>query len=248
MNNKRPFIIIPTRLDLDKPDFYLKRYYSDAVYAARGTPVLVPLIPDPGYIEELVSRSHGVVLPGSNSDIDPTRYGQGPHPKLGSVVKAREEVDQLMLAAAERRGLPVLAICFGLQSLNVYRRGTLIQDIPSQIETNIQHEQWRNEIPYGQPSHNIKILDGSLLAELARGAAARVNSHHHQAIDRLGQGLEPIAWASDGIVEAVVNTASEQFILGVQWHPEAMVDVDDLAKRLFESFIAQARGRVDESD
>jgi putative glutamine amidotransferase len=218
------------------PNFYLKRYYTDALYESGAAPILVPLIPDDDYITDLVEHCHGVVLSGSDSDVDPNLYGQGPHPKLCHVIWERDDVDRFLLEAAERRGLPVLAICYGMQRLNVFRGGSLIQDIESQIEKAIKHEQG---LPYDRLSHKITIREGTILAELKRGTTAWVNSHHHQAVDRMGDGLEPIAWAEDGIIEAVINTASSQFMLGVQWHPEACYGTDEFSQVIFHRFVGE---------
>lgn len=232
----RPLIGITTRLDEKEDNFYLRRYYSEAIYQLGGTPVYLPLIPESDYVESLVMRLDGLLLSGSNSDVDPLRYEQGPHVKLGSVTYERDETDILLLAAAETRKLPVLAICYGLQVLNVFRGGTLFQDLESQVEDVLQHQQAGN---YKRPSHNVKIKNESLLAILASGTSARVNSHHHQGIDELGQDLEPIAWSADGLVEAVINTRPDQFILGVQWHPEAGWETDALSQAIFKHFISR---------
>src|SRR5436189_3840032 len=130
---QRPRIGITMRLELETDRFYLGRHYSEAVEAAGGLPVLLPLIPRPEYIASVMSEIDGLLLPGSDSDVDPARYGQEPHPHLGPVVTEKDETDLLTLGEAERRGTPIFAICFGIQSLNVFRGGTLIQDIPSQI-------------------------------------------------------------------------------------------------------------------
>jgi putative glutamine amidotransferase len=149
----------------------------------------------------------------------------------------------MLLAAAEARRLPVLAICFGIQSLNVYRGGTLIQDIASEVKEPLKHMQgdlfWRR-------SHSINITEDSLIARLAGSTHTTVNSHHHQAIDIVGRDLEPIAWATDGIVEAVINTRPEQFVLGVQWHPEVGWQNDNLSQSIFRHFIAAAHKRAEE--
>lgn len=233
----RPLIGISTRLDYEKNIFYLNRDYGEAVYHAGGAPVYIPLVPEADFVESLISDLDGVLLSGSKSDVDPVRYDQAPHIKLGSVVYERDETDNLLLRACEARKIPVLAICYGLQALNVYRGGTLLQDLESLVETPIQHQQ---QGPYDRASHNIELRDESLLAILAGGIGARVNSHHHQGIDRLGRDLEIIAQAADGVIEAVINTRPDHFILGVQWHPEAGWRNDQFSQAIFKHFIARS--------
>ena len=129
------------RLELETDRFYLSRHYSEAVEAAGGVPVHISLIPRPDYILAAMADLDGVLLPGSDSDIDPARYGAEPHPNLGSVHPIKDETDLLVLEEIEKRGLPLFAICFGLQALNVARGGTLIQDISSQFVGAIKHQQ-----------------------------------------------------------------------------------------------------------
>src|SRR3954447_5459774 len=131
--NQRPRIGITMRLELATDRFYLGRHYSEAVEAAGGLPVHLPLIPKPEFMRAIMAQMDGLLLPGSDSDVDPGRYGHEPHQQLGFVVPEKDETDMLALAEAEARRLPVFAICFGIQSLNVFRGGTLIQDIPSQL-------------------------------------------------------------------------------------------------------------------
>ena len=234
-------ICVPTRINPEVPNFYLRRYYTDALYAAGATPFLLPLIPTEVYIREIVTQVDGILLSGSDSDVDPRYYGQEPHPNLGHVVAERDEVDQMLLAAAEERRLPVLAICYGVQALNVYRGGTLYQDIPSQVPGAIKHEQGD---PYEPPTHTILLEEESLLADLAGRSDPRVNSHHHQAIDRVGRGLRPIAWAKDDFIEAVINEAPDHWMLGVQWHPEASTTIDDFSRAIFDQFVREVQARV----
>lgn len=236
----RPLIGITMRLDETVDLFLLRRYYGEAIYNAGGTPVYIPLLPTNEYIESLASRLDGIVLSGSNSDVDPLRYEQGPHIKLGPVSYERDETDTLLLRFCETRKIPVLAICYGMQLLNVYRGGTLFQDLESQVEEVLKHQQAGN---YWRPSHSVKLKDESILAILANNTTVRVNSHHHQGIDTLGQDLEPIAWSADGLVEAVINTRPEHFILGIQWHPEAGWAQDSLSQALFKHFISRASRR-----
>ncbi len=236
--NQRPRIGITMRLELGTDRFYLGRHYSEAVEGAGGLPVHLPLIPKAEYIESVMSGLDGLLLPGSDSDVDPARYGHQPHPQLGHVVPEKDETDLMTLREAERLGMPVFAICFGIQSLNVFRGGTLIQDIPSQMPNAIKHEQGA---PRDRHSHRVRILEGSMLGQLAEGDNAPVNSHHHQAIEVVGRELVATAWAPDGLVEAVEDPRSDRFVLGVQWHPELGWERDALSQALFNRFVTEAR-------
>ena len=143
-----------------------------------------------------------------------------------------------MLWTKEKRGMPLFAICFGMQVLNVSRGGTLIQDIESQVANSIKHEQG---LPRDRPSHRLKIASAGLVSELALNETVLVNSHHHQAIDEVGRDLVATAWASDGLVEAVEDSRRDRFALGVQWHPELGWRSDDLSQALFNRFIVATR-------
>ena len=226
------------RLELETDRFYLSRHYSEAVEAAGGVPVHISLIPRSDYILAAMDQLDGVLLPGSDSDIDPARYGAEPHPNLGSVHPIKDETDLLVLEEIEKRGLPLFAICFGLQALNVARGGTLIQDISSQFIGAIKHQQGT---PRDRPSHAVELRSQGLLSKLAGKERALVNSHHHQAIERVGRDLTATAWTSDGLIEAVEDSRPERFTLGVQWHPELGWKDDPLSQSLFESFIAACR-------
>jgi putative glutamine amidotransferase len=233
----RPRIGITMRIELATDRFYLSRHYSEAVEAAGGLPVHIPLIPDAEFLRQTVAGLDGVLLPGSDSDVDPMRYGHDPHPKLGAVHPIKDETDLLVLSAVEERALPLFAICFGMQVLNVSRGGTLIQDIGSQWPNAIKHEQG---LPRDRHSHNVRLLQDSLLGQLAAGDRAPVNSHHHQAIETLGRELVATSWAGDGLIEAVEDPRSDRFVLGVQWHPELGWERDEFARALFNRFIEEA--------
>jgi len=233
----RPRIGITMRLELETDRFYLSRHYSEAVEAAGGLPVHIPLIPDAGFLRETVAGLDGVLLPGSDSDVDPLRYGRDPHPKLGAVHPIKDETDVLVLNEIEERALPLFAICFGMQVLNVSRGGTLIQDIGSQWPNPIKHEQG---VPRDRHSHSVRLLQESLLYQLAGSERAPVNSHHHQALDTLGRELVAAAWAPDGLVEAIEDPRSDRFVLGVQWHPELGWERDEFARALFDRFVQEA--------
>src|SRR5690349_12734280 len=231
---RRPRIGIPMRIDYPTERFYLARHYSEAVEAAGGAPVHVSLIPRAEYIDAVVDGLDGILLPGSDSDVDPLRYGQQPHPALGSVHKIKDETDLLIIDAGERRQLPLFAICFGMQVLNVSRGGTLIQDIRSQVPHAIKHEQGA---PRERPSHRVRLLENTKLSNIAGAVDALVNSHHHQAIDSLGANLIATAWTTDGVIEAVEDPRPDRFVLAVQWHPELGWETDALSQGLFGRFV-----------
>lgn len=239
---RRPRIGITMRLELETGRFYLGRDYSEAVEAAGGVPVHISLIPKSEYISEVLADMDGILLPGCNSDVDPHYYGEEPHHALGTVVPVKDETERLVLAEAERLNMPILAICYGMQALNVWRGGTLIQDIASQVKGSHKHEQG---VPAHRNSHSLKIGAGSVLkgfpaVKVAKGGV-RVNSSHHQAIKKVGKGLKATAWALDGIVECIEDRRQGKFIVGVQWHPELTRGHDGVSQELFEMFVNECR-------
>lgn len=238
MQKNSPRIGITMRIELETDRFYLSRHYSEAVAAAGGDPVHISLIPEPDYIASIMSELDGILLPGSDSDVDPLRYGREPHPALSSVHPIKDETDLLVLEEIERRGVPLLAICFGMQVLNVSRGGTLIQDIPSEMPQAIKHQQGT---PRDRPSHAVRLLPESILATLRNAEQALVNSHHHQAIETIGRDLLATAWAADGLVEALEDARYDRFALAVQWHPELGWKQDSFSQALFERFVSAAR-------
>lgn len=235
--NRRPRIGIPMRIELPTDRFYLSRYYSEAVEAAGGAPVHISLIPKPDYVNSVADGLDGILLPGSDSDVDPLRYGQQPHPKLGAVHPIKDETDLLLIDAAERKRIPVFAICFGMQVLNVSRGGTLIQDIKSHVPEAIKHEQGA---PRDRASHRINVAEKTRLSKLAEAEMLAVNSHHHQAIETLGANLIATAWSADSIIEALEDPRPDRFVVAVQWHPELGWERDPVSRRLFEAFVAEA--------
>lgn len=167
-------------------------------------------------IEPLLDRVDGLLFSGG-PDLDPATYGQLPHPELGpDVDRVSDEYELALLRAATARDLPVLAICRGMQALNVSRGGTLHQHLPDLTE--LEHRQTMDSF---EAAHDVAVAEGSLLHRLSGRRRLEVNTLHHQAIDRLGDGLEVIARAPDGTVEAVYDPAL-RFCLGVQWHAELL--------------------------
>lgn len=230
----KPKIGLTMRLESDTRRFYLGRDYSEALEALGAVPLHVPLIPNRDYIAGALENLDGILLPGSDTDVDPAAYGEEPHPKLGRVVPEKDETDFLVLAEAEKLKMPVLGICFGMQILNVFRRGTIIQDIKAQVPDCLKHEQG---VPLDRASHTIQIEKESFLAQLAASRNVRVNSHHHQSIGNVGENLRATARTKDGVIECVEETRSGRFNFGIQWHPEHSWRTDELSKNIFETFI-----------
>lgn len=238
----RPKIGLTMRLELETRRFYLGRDYSEAVEAAGGIPVHIPLIPDARFIEKVVETLDGVLLPGSDTDVDPEHYGESPHPKLGRVIPEKDSTDRMVLTHAYERKLPVLAICYGMQALNVFKGGSLVQDIDSQVEDSVKHQQG---LPLDRNSHGLKLAEKGIVPKIAADAGlekVKVNSHHHQAIRSVGEGLTATSWASDGVVESIENESDGRFVLGVQWHPELSWRSDVISRAIFDRFL-EACGR-----
>jgi len=223
------------------PAALLPLAYAEQVTAAGGIPVLLPPVPG---IAAAAGRLAGLVLTGGG-DIDPAAYGAKPHPLTHRVSEQRDRAELELLAAGLAGGLPVLGICRGLQILNVARGGTLHQHLPDVPGLDGLAAHTPEPGSYG--SHPVRIAPGSRLAEiLGSGAEDAVTqvvpTAHHQAIDRLGDGLTATAWAADGVIEAVelgvLTPGQHPFVLAVQWHPEAGDDPS-----LFQALVAAASGR-----
>jgi putative glutamine amidotransferase len=219
---------------------YLSRQYADAIHACGGIPIILPLLEAPESLLPLAERLDGIVLTGSSSDVAPEHYAAIRESCCGPVQPLRDKTDFTLLRASLRRHIPVLAICFGVQSLNVFMGGTLVQDISTHVRTAIAHS---DPQPDGKPTHPIEIQRGSILEVLAGGVSGSVNSTHHQAVDRVGRGLQVIAHAPDGVVEAVMGTEEGQLLLGVQWHPERSFAHDEFSRRIFQWFIENCTSR-----
>jgi putative glutamine amidotransferase len=235
---EKPWIGIPTRYHEKSESIGQIRHYLDAIIWAGGLPLMIPTMDDRAIIAEYVERVDGILLPGSPTDIDPARYAAIPHARLGPLYPERDATDFAILDAVEpQRSMPVLGICFGIQSLNVHRGGSLVQDIPSIVQKAVVHDSDDDEVP---ARHMVRIVEDSLISRLAGRPEIEVNSYHHQAVERPGRDLRAVAFASDGTIEAVEDTTG-RFVVGVQWHPERGWKDDPFSKALFLRFIEEAK-------
>jgi putative glutamine amidotransferase len=231
-----PVIGMPAQMDPGSDQQYLSRNYSDAVASEGGVPIIIPLITAAELVEKIAGTLDGILLTGSHSDVEPGLYHRPRSNACGPAQPLRDQMDFLLLESAFKRKIPILAICFGLQSLNVFLGGSLIQDIDTAINTPIQHSRSN---PNDCPSHEIAVSPGSPLEEIAGGRKFTVNSTHHQAVERPGCGLEAIAHAGDGIIESVTSANNDNWILGVQWHPEKSYSYDEFSRKIFHHFLAR---------
>ena len=211
--------------------------YLEAVAHAGGIPMILSPLPG-GAVDDLVDRVDGICLSGG-PDMHPAWYGGRDHPALGPTEPEVDAFELDLTRAARARGVPLLAICRGMQVLNVARGGTLLQHLPDDVGERIEH---RQPAPASAPTHGVRVEPGSRLCELMGGTEHAVNSFHHQAIDDLAPGLRPVAWSDDGVIEGV-EAAWEPFTVGVQWHAECLTGRPENAA-LFEGLVDVARRRV----
>jgi len=213
--------------------------YERAVEMAEGHPVRVPLDISDVEAQKLVEDCDAVLLPGSKADVDPVKYAAPRHPRTAPDDERRYAIDALLLDHAFNTHKPILGICYGLQSLNVYCKGTLIQN----IETAVNHAAGRNIAV----AHDVAIEKNSKLGKIVgatNGVLIPVNSSHHQSAAELGPGFRAVAHCpQDGIIEAVEGTSARHFVIAVQWHPERSVDEDESSRAIFRALVAAARDR-----
>lgn len=217
---------------------HLNRAYVLAVQQAGGIPVLLPPYLEPHTRDALWERLTGLVLTGGG-DIDPRRFSELRHDAVDGVSEARDVLELEVAERAVAQGLPLLAICRGVQVLNVALGGSLLQHLPaSHPESRIAHAQ---QAPRDHPTHDVKVtVEATRLGAVLGAPELRVNSFHHQAIKRLGRGIRDVAWAPDGVIEGVDMPDARGLVLGVQWHPEDLVGRDPAARSLFEALVTAA--------
>lgn len=208
--------------------------YLQAIEAAGGLPVVMPPL-DLGAVEPLLDRLSGICLSGG-PDLDPAAYHERRHPQLGPVEPGLDRFELELARRADARGLPMLAVCRGAQALNVARGGTLHQHLPDRPGVTLEHRQAK---PGHTVTHGVTIAAGSKLSLTMRRRKARVNSFHHQAVNRLGTGLRAVAWSPDGVIEGI-EAPGRRFLLGVQWHAECLVERPEHAA-LFSGLVTAAR-------
>jgi len=234
----KPRIAIPLPHGGD-PEYAMRAIpqYERAIELSGGESVRIPLDRTPAEIMKMIEQCDGVLLPGSKADVDPAKFDAQRHPKTEAADPKRDTVDELLLQDAYNMHKPVLGVCYGLQILNVYQSGNLLQH----IESPVNHEAG-SKVPV---AHDVAIEPGSKLAEIVSAGGSLVipaNSSHHQAAgDVIGDGLKVVARCpDDNIIEALEGTSPDHFVLAVQWHPERSFDDDPRSRAIFRALIEAA--------
>ncbi len=219
------------------PHYELKVTYAEAVLRAGGLPFVLPYVDDPTCVEAYLDRVSGVVITGGAFDIPPQAYGETAREGMGVTKEGRTAFETALMRAALKRNMPVLGICGGMQLLNVVQGGTLYQDIGREMPEAREHEQKHDR---AQPQHPVDVREGSLLSEAVGKGQLMVNSTHHQAVKTPGNQLLTSAVSPDGVIEAIESSA-HAFAVGVQWHPEYLLNSLPVHGGLYKIFIHKAR-------
>lgn len=212
--------------------------YIKSIEGAGGEPVVIDLKLSNRDAAQLAKSCDAILLPGSPADVDPQKYGEQPHPKTAPSDPARDNIDELLLQDAHNMRKPILTICYGTQSLNVWRNGTLVQHIESPVQHSRTPGAPRTEVI----QHAADIEPNSTLASITGPGPITVNSSHHQSVATPGDALRIVARSpQDGIIEALEGTNPEQWVLAVQWHPERTFEKNEVSRRIFEKLVSEAR-------
>ncbi len=216
-----------------EPTYFLRARYMRAIEDAGGIPVLLPLLSNRAAWRQMVAHVHALLITGSGSDLAPELYGEPQQHKFTRMSHERATFELGAAKVAYQADVPTLGICGGMQSINVALGGTLYQDIPSQLNTSIEH---LPACSATKTAHSVDIAPHCLLRRIARKSRVEVNSSHHQSIKKVAPKLLQTAVAPDGVIEAI-EAPDRSFLLGVQWHPEFLYDLDPVQKRLFRALV-----------
>jgi putative glutamine amidotransferase len=216
--------------------------YTNAIAAAGLIPLVVPPITGDAFAARVLDAVDGLVLTGGE-DVEPRLFGAARHPATHAPNAPRDECELSLARQARERGLPTLAICRGLQLLNVENGGSLVQDIPTERPGALPHDL---EGDRSARVHSVRLVAGSRLAQIVGEETVATNSFHHQAIDRLGDGLRIVGQTSDGIVEGIESDDEHWWMVGVQWHPEELTATPEpWDRQIFAAFADAVRSRID---
>lgn len=213
---------------------YTPQFFIDGLQNVGASPLIMP-IGDEDHAKQYVSLIDGLLLTGGY-DVNPKLYNEAPHPALQAIFPKRDTFELALIDAAIEKGIPIFAVCRGMQLLNVHFGGSLYQDLPTQVPNIMQHVQ---KTPFDIPVHAIEVEKDSYLYSIT-GDELMVNTFHHQAIKELASEFKSVAKSSDGLIEAIESVDSNKDILGVQWHPEIMMANDETNKELFADFVRKA--------
>lgn len=219
---------------------YLPHRYCRAIESAGAVALILPATNSKAAIERLLDLVHGLFISGGDFDIHPSYYGEKPISGLGVIKQERTDFELDLTAAAFKRDLPVLGLCGGEQAINVVLGGTLYQDIPTQLPQAGNHQQSDKKQTGG---HHIHVHDHTRLRKILRRQRVEVNTTHHQAVKRPGAGLIVNATAEDGLIEGI-ESERHSFVLGLQWHPEVLMEKPEHQRRIFKSFITACKQRM----
>ncbi len=243
----RPIIGVPTQTLEEIPGelprcWVMSQQYVRVLVAAGAVPWIIPLLRgDLATLRAIYDRLDGVFLPGG-VDLDPSAYHEEPTAFCGRTDPDRDEIELTLTRWAIEDRKPLLAVCRGVQVINVAAGGTVHQDLAAQVPGSIKHDYFPAQGPYGRDLlvHDVRILPDTRLIRLLQTTSLRVNSMHHQGIKRVAEGLRPNAFAPDGLIEGL-ESPNGHFLLGVQWHPESLVEHDPAMRRLFAAFVEEAQ-------
>lgn len=228
----KPIIGILAEVDEERAT-RIQNTYISAIENSGGIPLLLPYVESNDTIDEFIKLCDGFLFTGG-ADIEPCRYGEKTSPECGPIKLYRDELEFRILERAIKKDKPILAICRGIQLINVFFGGTLYQDIPTEFKTPILHKQIEDK---NYPSHSVFAKEESPLYKLCGKSIITANSFHHQAIKKLGEGLSIMARAEDSIIEAVWSP-SMRYLRAYQWHPERLYFTDECNKMIFDDFIS----------
>lgn len=238
MTTNRPLIAVTPLMDYGRDSLWMLPGYMEAIMRAGGTPVMLPLTDDTDILAQCAERFDAFLFTGG-PDVGPMVGAAASATGRSEVLSPeRDRMESILLPAVMAWDKPILGICRGIQFINAALRGTLWQDLPSQHPSDIEHHM---NPPYDAFGHNVSLVPGTPLASLFAGQTEiAVNSYHHQAVREPAAGLEVMAVAPDGVIEALYRPASH-FLWAVQWHPEFLYKVDPRSQTIFDAFVGSCR-------